>query len=624
MSVLTTGTSALLAFQRALGTVSHNVANVNTEGYSRQRVDLEARPGQNTGAGYVGAGVSIQKLQRLADGLNFARQADSSGELGRLKQLTGYSDRLDGLFSNTSTGLATPWSNFYSAVKGVVSEPGSSIARQAMLDSGDQLAARFRAVDSQLTSMGTESDQRLAAQVDVANQLATEIAKLNQQITTSGANASPDLIDQRDLRIDKLASLTGAQVVAQDDGALNVFSGGQALVLGARAGKLTLAQDPYRADRKVLSMDTPGGPVKLQSGSVSGEIGGLLEFRERVLDPARADLGRMATAFAMSMNTQNRAGVDYTGTAGAGLFSVPAPPVNSSAMNTGTASFTASVTDLSALKGSDVELRFSGGTWGAFRSGTGEPLTMTGTGTAANPLVVEGVSLVVSGAAANGDKFTLRPTSEAAGSIQLIQKDPNRIAAASPLTAKVDPTNLGNAKPGTMSVTDPTQFASFTTAQVDFIDATHYTVDGGAPQLYTPGQPVTGNGWSMKLDGTPGAGDSFSLARTPAKSTDNSNARLLATLDDKTVLDGGTTGMTTGLSRITARVGSASSNAQMNLDAQQVLHDQITAERDSVSGVNLDEEAADMLRYQQAYQAAAQVISTAETMFQTLLGAVRG
>ena len=116
MSVLGTGTSALLAFQRALGTVSHNVANVNTDGYSRQRVDLEARVGQNTGAGYVGAGVSIQKLQRLADGLNFARQADSSGELGRLKQLSAYSDRLDSLFSNTSTGLATPWSNFYGAV----------------------------------------------------------------------------------------------------------------------------------------------------------------------------------------------------------------------------------------------------------------------------------------------------------------------------------------------------------------------------------------------------------------------------------------------------------------------------------------------------------------------------
>ena len=623
MSVLSTGTSALLAFQRALGTVSHNVANVNTEGYSRQRVDLEARPGQTTGAGYIGAGVSIQKLQRLADGLNFARQVDSSGELGRLRQLGAYADRIDSLFSNSTTGLTQPWSNFFASVKGVVSEPGSGVARQAMLNSADQLATRFRSMDTQLTSMGTEADQRLAADVDVANQLASEIAKLNEQIITSGSNASPDLIDQRDLRIDKLAALTGAQVVPQDDGSLNVFSGGQPLVVGARAGKLTLTQDPYRADRKQLAMDTPSGAVRLPPGTMSGEIGGLLEFRDRVLDPARAELGRMATAFATTFNAQQRAGVDYNGNPGQDLFSIPAPPVDANVANTGTASFSASVSDVGALKGPDVELKFSGGAWSAVRVGTGQPLAMTGSGTSADPFVVEGISLTVSGSPANGDRFNLRPTSAAAGGLQLIQRDPNAIAAASPLRAQVDPTNLGNAKPAGMQVTDATQFASFTTAQIDFIDANNYPLDGAGPYAYTPGATISGSGWSMTLDGMPGAGDSFTLSRTPPRSTDNSNARLLAGVDERSVLDGGTTGITGGLARLTARLGAESQNAQMNLDAQQVLHDQVVAERDSVSGVNLDEEAADMLRYQQAYQAAAQVIATADTMFQTLLGAVR-
>ncbi|TZF87303.1 hypothetical protein FW784_11275 [Lysobacter lacus] len=235
----------------------------------------------------------------------------------------------------------------------------------------------------------------------------------------------------------------------------------------------------------------------------------------------------------------------------------------------------------------------------------------------------EGVSLVVSGAPANGDRFMLRPTSEAAGGIALIQRDGNAIAAAAPLRAQIDPTNLGDAKPGTMQVTDATQFASFTTAQVDFIDANNYTIDGAGPYTYSAGTPIAGNGWSMAIDGTPEAGDTFNLSRTPPRSTDNSNARLLSGLDAKAVLDGGTTDITSGLSRITARVGAESQHAQMSLDAQQVLHDQVVAERESVSGVNLDEEAADMLRYQQAYQAAAQVISTADNMFQTLLGAVR-
>ncbi|TZF88820.1 flagellar hook-associated protein FlgK, partial [Cognatilysobacter lacus] len=365
MSVLSTGSSALLAFQRALGTVSHNVANVNTEGYSRQRVDLQARPGQNVGTGYVGSGVAVQQLQRLADGLTFARQVDSSGELGRLTQLGSYADRLDGLLSNTSTGLGKPYSAFFSAAQGVISQPGSAIARQSMLDSADQLAARFRSIDSQLTAMGSETDQRLAASVDTANQLAGEIAKLNLQISASGSNASPDLVDQRNLRIDKLAALTGADVVPQDDGSLNVFSGGQALVIGGRAGKLTLAQDPYRLDRKVLSLDTPAGPVRLPSGALSGEVGGLVEFRERVLDPARADLGRMATAFATTVNAQNRAGVDYTGAAGGDLLSIPAPRVDANTTNTGTATLTAAISDVGALKGPDIEMRFSAGTWTA-------------------------------------------------------------------------------------------------------------------------------------------------------------------------------------------------------------------------------------------------------------------
>ena len=119
-SLLSTGSSALLAFQRALATVSHNVANVNTPGYSRQRVELAARPGEAAGRNYTGAGVEIANLRRLADGLVFARQIDSSGELGRLQQLSTQSDRLDSLLSDSATSLSGPWSAFFAAYDGSV------------------------------------------------------------------------------------------------------------------------------------------------------------------------------------------------------------------------------------------------------------------------------------------------------------------------------------------------------------------------------------------------------------------------------------------------------------------------------------------------------------------------
>jgi flagellar hook-associated protein 1 FlgK len=567
--------------------------------------------------------VAVQALQRLADGLVFARQVDSSGELGRLQQLSTYSGRLDGLLSNPATSLSAPWTTFFGAAEGVVAEPGSQVARQAMIDAGDQLATRWRALDAQLTGVGREVDARMASQVEVANQLATEIARLNKDIVAGGSTPNPDLLDQRALRIEKLASLTGAEVVEQDDGAMNVFSGGQALVLGTRAGKLTLAPDPFAPERRVLSLDAVGGPVKLPPGALSGEIGGLLEFRDRVLEPARAELGRMATAFAVTFNAAQRAGVDYTGTAGADLFSVPAPRVDAHAANTGTGTLAASVSDVGALKGPDITLRFAGGTWSATRSSTGEPLALAGSGSAADPLRIEGVSLVVGGVPANGDRFELRPTSAAGGGIALVQRDPSRIAAASPIQTRVDAANLGNAKAAGARITDPAAFAGFSGATIDFIDATTYTIDNGPPIAWTPGTPIAGTGWSLSLDGAPVAGDTFTLARMPARSSDNGNARLMAGIDARGVLDGGTRDLTTGLSALTARAGSEARHAGMNLDAQQAIHDQAIADREATSGVNLDEEAADLLRYQQAYQAAAQVIATADTMFQTLLGAVR-
>ena len=622
--ILSTGTSALLAFQRALGTVGHNVANAATPGYSRQRVELSARPGQGNSATYIGQGVDVGRLRRLADGLVFARQIDSSSELGRLEQVSSLSTRVDALLSGESTSLSQPWSAFFGAAKGVVSDPTSPVARSQLITSGQQLATRWRSLDSQLATVEKDTDQKLVTSVADANRLATEIASLNRDIAASGSNASPDLLDARALRIDQLSKIVGAETVEQDDGSLNVFTtGGQALVLGGRAMQLTTVADSYRPDRLQIALEGGNGPMRLPATAVGGEIAGLLEFRGRVLDPARAELGRAATAFAMSFNEAQRAGVDYNGAAGSDFFSIAPPRVDSHASNTGTASITASVSDVAALTGQDFTLRFDAGTWTATRADTGEPIALTGAGTVADPLRIGGLSLVVGGAAANGDRFAVSPTAGASSSLKVVLQDPNGIAAASPLQGAADNANLGSARVGSTRITDAAAFAGFAGATIDFIDADNYTIDGAGPYAYTPGTPIAGNGWSVTLQGAPAAGDSFALSRTPPRSADNGNARDFANLDSKTVLDGGTTSLTNGLSQLTARVGSAARHADLSLEAQQAIQSQVEAERESVSGVNLDEEAADMLRFQQAYQAAAQVIATADNVFQSLLGAIR-
>jgi len=623
--MLSTGSSALLAFQRALNTVGHNVANATTPGYSRQRVEMEARVGQNHGAGYIGAGVDITRLERLADGLVFGRQVDSSGEMGRLEQLSALSGRLDKIVSDPSSGLAGPWSEFFAAAEGVTAEPTSSSARNELLASANQLASRWSAMDRQVAQLDEEVDARLQTQVAAANQLAGEIANLNRDIAAAGSNASPDLLDQRALRIDQLAGLVGAETVQQDDGSLNVFTtGGQPMVLGNRAMTLGTVRDPYRADRLQLSLATPAGSaMRLPADTVSGEVGGLIEFRERVLDPARAELGRLATGFAEAFNATQRAGVDYNGAVGTDLFSLPPPRIDRHQGNSGTATLDASIGDLGALKGNDLVLRFDAGSWSATRADTGETVPMTGTGTAADPLRVDGVELVVGGTPAPGDRFSLRPTSGVAGGMKVLIDDPSAIAAAAPLESTAAAGNIGNATAGASRITDPAAFAAFSGATIEFIDAGTYTINGGDPIAWTPGTPITGDGWSLDLQGTPGAGDAFNLTRTPPRSSDNGNARDMAALDERDLLTGGTVDLTAGLSKFTGTTGSAARQAELTLEAQTAIHSQVIAERESLSGVNLDEEATNLLRYQQAYQAAAQVIATADTLFQSLLGAVR-
>ena len=622
--MLSSGTSALLAFQRALGTVSHNVANASTPGYSRQRVELASRPAQPEGGSWVGQGVQVAALQRLADGLVFARQVDSSGELGRLTQLSALSSRVDTLLSDSATSLGAPWSEFFAAADAVVAEPTSTSARSQLLATGQQLATRWRSMDAQLGRIDEEVGERIQAQIGAANRYASEIAALNSQIAAAGSNVSSDLMDQRALRIDKLASLVGISMVEQDDGMINVFTpGGQAMVMGQRAMALSTVPDPYRSDRVQIALDSPGGPVQLPASTVSGEVGGLLEFRSRVLDPMRAELGRLAVAFAHGFNEAQRAGVDYHGAPGSNMFSLPAPRVDPHAGNTGSASLQAGIGAVGALKGHDLTLRFDGGAWSAVRAGTGETVPLAGSGTAADPLVVDGVELVVAGTPANGDRFALRPTAGAAGGLDVVLKDPLGVAAARPLQASADPANLGSASAGASRITDTAAFAGFAGATVEFIDATQYTVDGAGPYPWTPGTPLSGQGWSLEMSGAPAAGDRFSLAATPPRSSDNGNARALAAIDNEGILEGGSVGLTAGLAQLTGRAGSEARHAGLSLEAQGAIHTQVAAERESVSGVNLDEEAADLMRYQQAYQAAAQIIRAADEMFQTLLGAVR-
>ncbi len=623
-SVLSTGTSALLAFQRALATTSHNVANIKTPGYSRQKVDFATANPQNYGYGDVGNGTRITDVRRVADQLAISRLLDGSGELARLKQLSTMADRVDAMFSDASTNVAGVWSNFFDSVSGLSSNASGSADRQNVLDSGKTLANRFQQLNTQLNNLNGEVNNGLIAGATEINRLAQEIAQLNGSIGSNAATAAPDLLDRRDQLIANLVGYTGGNAVMQDGGIMNVYTaGGQALVVGTTASKVTTVTDPYQPERLQLALESQGQKITIDGKTLGGQIGGLLEFRNTVLTPAQAELGKLAIGMASSFNDVHRQGADLYGNIGGDFFTIGNPRITANSSNTGTASMSASFGDLSKLDGQNIVMKFDGTQWQATRADTGATIPMTGTGTAADPLVLNGVSLVMSGTPAKDDRFLLQPTAGVAGSVEVAITDTSRIAAAAPIKGSAAMANTGTGKLTGVKVTDAGNPALRNPAAIVFTSATEYTIDGVGPNTYTAGQTITANGWSFVLDGAPKQGDTFNIGPTPAGSSDNSNALLLAKVEDAKTFNAGTVTLSGALGGLTTQVGAAARSAEYSLQAQQVITDQAQAARDSISGVNLDEEAADMLRLQQAYQAASQLISTADTMFQTILGAVR-
>ncbi|OEZ00540.1 MULTISPECIES: flagellar hook-associated protein FlgK [Stenotrophomonas] len=623
MSVLSTGSSALLAFQRALATTSHNVANINTPGYSRQKVDFATATPQNLGYGDIGNGTRITDVRRVADQLAISRLLDGSGELARLKQLSSMADRVDAMFSDTATNVSGVWSNFFDTVSGLSSNASGTSDRQNMLDGGKTLASRFQQLNGQLDTLNGEVNNGLIAGATEVNRLAAEIAQLNGAIGSNANNAAPDLLDRRDALVANLIGYTGGTAVIQDGGFMNVYTaGGQALVVGTTASKVTTVTDPYQPERLQLALETQGQKITLEPKILGGQIGGLLEFRDTVLTPTQAELGKLAIGLASSFNDVHRQGADLYGNLGGDFFNIGSPRVTGNANNAGTASMTATFGDLSKLDGQNVVLKFDGTQWQATRADTGAAIPMTGTGSAADPLVINGVELVMSGTPATNDRMLLQPTAGVAGTLSVAITDTSRIAAAAPVKGSAALSNSGTGKLTGVKVTDPTNPALRTPAAIVFTSGTEYTVDGAGPFTYTPGQTLSANGWSFVLDGAPKTGDTFNMGPTPAGSSDNSNALLLSKVEQAKAFNAGTVTLSGALGGLTTQVGAAARAADYSLQAQQVITDQAQASRDAVSGVNLDEEAADMLRLQQAYQAASQLISTADNMFQTILGAV--
>ena len=618
--LLNIGSSALYAALKGLDITGHNIANVGTDGYSRQRVDQMARAGGSVSRLDTGGGVQLIGTQRLNDALLESRLVRDSSEVSRLTAFSSLATRTDTLLSDPSSGLSGALSNFFGALQKNAADPASTAARQAALGDAQSLADRLGSLHGELSAMDSEINQRLTQAVDTVNNLASSIAKLNRSIALAGANTPADLLDQRNTLVQQLADQLGVTTLGQEDGSLNVFtSAGQPLVVGERVTPLGTAEDLYRPGR----VDLTSGSARISGQLSGGTIGGLLDARRNLIDPALEKLGRVAVGLTTAVNAVQAQGLTQDGTVGTALFTVPTGQAFAASTNSGSATATVGFGDVSQLTGDDYLLRNSGSGWQITRARSGETLAFTGTGTGADPFVVEGVRITLSGTAASGDSFRISPTHDAAGGVQLTTTDPRHFAAAGRLSGSASLANTGSGKMSSPTVVDASNAQLTTAVTITFTSATTYQIGAGPNVAFAPGDTLSANGWSVTLSGQPASGDSFSIGPTAAGSSDNRNALALAGIAQQKLLDGGRSTLAIANTALITQTGATALQVSTAKSAAEAVRTQSVAERDSVSGVNLDEEAANLVRYQQAYSAAAQVIATANTLFDTLLAATR-
>jgi flagellar hook-associated protein 1 len=626
--VLGIALSGINAAQLQLTTTGNNISNASTPGYSRQNVVLQSNIPQYTGSGFIGNGVQVQTVQRAYNDFLTVQLRQTQSESNQLSTYYTQVQQLDNMMGDSSSGLSPALQNFFTGVQTVANDPSTVSSRQSMISNSQSLVSTFQYLAQQMTQMGQSVNTQISASVTSINSYAQQIAQLNDSITVAQqqANGNPpnDLLDQRDQLLQQLNQQVQATVVKQTDGSYSVFIGsGLPLVVGDKTYALSSITSPTDPTSTEVAYSQAGTPAQLpESSIIGGNLGGLMQFRANSLEPAENSLGRIAIGLATTMNNQNALGQDLNGNPGGNLFTVPAPVVGPSTNNTGNGLITGTISNANALTTSDYSLSYNGTNYQLTRLSDNNVTTFS-----SFPQTVDGVTLnLASGTVAAGDTYLIKPTNNGASQMSMATSDPNAIAAAAPILASSGVANTGNSTitPGVVNGPPPVNTNLTQPVTITFTAAGTYSVSGtgtGNPTglSYTPGGNITYNGWTVQISGAPAAGDTFTIAPNSNGSGDSRNALLLAGLQTQNTMANGTDTYQDAYGQMASDIGNMTDQMQVTSTAQQTLLTQTQTSQQSISGVNLDEEAANLIRFQQAYQACGKMIQIASTCFDSII-----
>jgi len=629
-NLLNVGSRALLANEVALQTIGNNIANSSTVGYSRQNAVLQTVEGQFTGGGYIGKGVDILTIQRNHDEY-LTRQAALSKSVSASDTTRGNKLlQLEDIFKGGPNGLGAAVNDMMNAFSDVASAPTDLTARTVVLTRANEAAARFNDTATHLTNLQTGLTTELQYAAAAVNTLTTSLAAVNGQIQQARGNGqSPnDLLDKRDNLVNQLNQYIQTTQVDADDGTVTVFAASsQPLVLGTKATALRVQPNPQNVSQSQVAMVFGSQAVVLSENMAGGgSIAGMLKFQNQDLGEGINLLGRIATSLTTVVNAQHRLGLDLDGNAGGNLFSPVGMPAGAAATsNTGSGTVQTSVDapTVAKLAASDYKISFTSAT--AFTvqrlsdNTTVLPDPTTGS--------YDGLAIAVGGTPATGDSFLLQPYRTAAGKITPAFGSPRQLAVASPVQAAMGTANTGSLAVATLTAKSVPIPANVT---LNFTGSNTYTRSdtGATVHTYSPGTVIAFNpaapssGWSLTLSGAAQNGDSITLGpANPSYAKLNAgNANSLMDLRDVALFDGSS--LSDGYAALMSQVGVKVQSVQYTAEVSKSIADNLETSRTSVSGVNLDEEAAKLLQYQQAYQASAKMVQIAQTIFDSLMASV--
>ncbi|WP_028455727.1 flagellar hook-associated protein FlgK [Chitinilyticum litopenaei] len=673
-SVFGIGVSGLNAANLGLTTTGHNIANVNTDGYSRQNLRQSAPYPLLGGSGFVGMGVRVDTIARVYDQFLTRNVQQAQTQASFYDTYLSHLSEIDNIVADPDAGVSPALQDFFSSVQNVATNPSNLPSRQQMLASAQTMLSRYQVFEQRLQEQRNSLNGEITNTVNSINALAKNIAEVNNQIALTNGAGQPanDLLDKRDQLVRDMNKLVKATTLNNSDGTINVFIGsGQSLVLGGRSVTMTTAPSPADPERLAVVYDDGNNQVALPDSLLTGgELGALLDYRNKALDLAQNSLNRMALVMAQTFNDQHQAGMDLYGNRGGdfwdyGSVTIPSipptvPPTNvtppaigrigSNTNNTGTATMSGYIADVSQLTTSDYEVLYDGTNYVLTRLSDNAKEVIPAGNMEAGVNTQDGLFLQITpGLALPGDRFMVQPTKGFINSLRVGISDPREIAAAGLVNATPDKNNTGTIKvfqpevdPRTNSTTDTPIHPDLLT-DLNSVPKLSYTlIFNGTPgaityeiydsanlppaapvqaaQPYTAGAKISFHGWSMKVDGQPAAGDKITVSpNTATGNADNRNALALASLQTTRIMDGQNATYQEAYGRMVATIGTQTNEADIMAKAQGTVLSQAEQSRDSVSAVNLDEEAANLLRYQQAYQAASKVIQIAQQAFQEII-----